>query len=67
MSEFQDIRLFPFPQYSCGSTVCAALATLYFQNRDAKRARKQLKEGSASDIGRSDSVTSKVEKETDEE
>ncbi len=67
MSKFQDICLFPFPQYLCGFTVCAALATLYFQNRDAKRARKQLEEGSTSDIGRSDSVTSKVEKEIDEE
>ncbi|KAK0194100.1 MFS general substrate transporter [Armillaria mellea] len=40
--------------------ICAALATLYFQNRDAKRAP-------LSDIGRPNSVTSKVEKETDEE
>ncbi|KAK0223546.1 MFS general substrate transporter [Armillaria fumosa] len=47
--------------------ICAALATLYFQNRDAKRARKQLEECSTNDIGRSESVTSKVEKETDEE
>ncbi|KAK0205081.1 MFS general substrate transporter [Desarmillaria ectypa] len=47
--------------------ICAALATLYFQNRDAKRARKELEEGSISDIGRSNSVTSKAEKESDEE
>ncbi|KAG7451448.1 MFS general substrate transporter [Guyanagaster necrorhizus] len=47
--------------------ICAALATLYFQNRDAKRARQGMEEGSTSDIGRSNSLTSQVEKDNDDE